>query len=150
MLESGLEVVQYNCNRKNQSLALFEFGNVYMTVKGKYQGGEIQWKRKGKVLARAWRVSKERLNLFDIKQDVFYAEVDWQAWVEAASAARTRYTEIPKFPAVQRDLALVLDKQVTYEQVREVTAKLNLGELQAFGLFDVFESEKLGAGKKSY
>jgi len=203
MLESGLEVVQYNCNRKNQSLALFEFGNVYMTVEGKYvqeprlaiwltgethpaqwqhkaqpadiyyikglvenlvsycnipgvavaytdQGGEILWKRKGKVLVRAWRVSKERLNLFDIKQDVFYAEVNWSAWVEAAAAARTRYTEISKFPAVQRDLALVLDKQVTYEQVREVTAKLNLGELQSFGLFDVFESEKLGAGKKSY
>ena len=51
---------------------------------------------------------------------------------------------------MQRDLALVLDKQVTYEQVREVTAKLNMGELQSFGLFDVFESEKLGAGKKSY
>jgi phenylalanyl-tRNA synthetase beta chain len=65
------------------------------------------------------------------------------------SSAAINYTEVPRFPAVQRDLALVLDKEVTYAQVQRVTDKLKLQPLQSYGLFDVFESEKLGAGKKS-
>ena len=66
------------------------------------------------------------------------------------AAAKTGYKEVPKFPAVSRDIAMVIDKQVTWKQVQDTTEQLKLDSLQAFGLFDVFESEKLGQGKKSY
>lgn len=204
MLESGLEVVQYNCNRKSNDLSLFEFGNVYTLHETKYvqesrlalwvsgnateahwQGkaqpadifylkgllnnileyssikganatytdgnvSEIVWKWKNQMLCRALKVPQERLNIFDIKQDVYYAEINWDLWVRAMAAAKIKYSEVPKFPAVQRDLAIVLDKQITYQQVQDITGQLKLAELQSYGLFDVFESEKLGAGKKSY
>ncbi len=202
MLESGLEVVQYNVNRKNQDLCLYEFGKIYTQQADKYieeaclamwvtgnttpadwqhkahssdlfylkgimdnllaycsvkgvavsyaDGNEVVWKWKNKVLCTASKVSAERLRLFDIKQDVYHATIQWDLWMEAVSAARTKYKEVPKFPAVQRDLAVVLDKKVTYQEVEMVTNKLKIAELQSFGLFDVFESEKLGTDKKSY
>ena len=59
------------------------------------------------------------------------------------------YTEIPKFPAVQRDLAIVVDKAVKYEQLEKATWAAKVHKLTSVNLFDVFESEKLSAGKKS-
>jgi phenylalanyl-tRNA synthetase beta chain len=59
------------------------------------------------------------------------------------------FKEIPKFPAVQRDLALVVDKAIAYQQIEKTTQSIKLNKLKAVHLFDVFESEKLGAGKKS-
>jgi phenylalanyl-tRNA synthetase beta chain len=70
--------------------------------------------------------------------------------MEAAATSKIKYREVPKFPAVQRDLAIVLDAAVTYQQVQQATEQLKIDALQSFDLFDVFESEKLGAGKKSY
>lgn len=201
MLEGGLEVIQYNCNRKNTDLALFEFGNIYMQADGKYiqeqrlaiyitgnvqpshwqqkahnsdiyylkgilsnlltysgingvmftqDGAEIIGKWKNKELCRLTQVPKDKRTAFDVKQDVYYASINWDLWFTATCTVKTRYSEVPKFPAVQRDLAIVLDKQVTYQQVQDATSQLKLQELQSWGLFDVFESEKLGAGKKSY
>jgi phenylalanyl-tRNA synthetase beta chain len=203
MLESGLEVIQYNCNRKSTDLALFELGNVYSIAEAKYtqearlaiwttgnitKGNwqqkaaktdiyylkgcvqnlmsycgigntsisyaetkyEITWKWKNQTLCIISKVSQERLNLFDIKQDVYHADIHWDVWTKATAAARIKYTEIPKFPAVNRDLAIVIDKQISYQQVQDVTAQLKLQELKSFGLFDIFESEKLGQDKKSY
>lgn len=202
MLESGLEVVAYNCNRKNTDLALYEFGNIYrIGSDGKYiqqrrlaiwitgnvrqihwkegpatssayhlkgilnnlrdwdgirgianttDGEEIVWKWKNEDLCRAGKVSKEKAAAFGIKQDVYYASVDWDNWLEAGKQVKTQYSAVSRFPAVQRDLALILDKQVTFQQVEEVTTRLKIAELQTWGLFDVFESDKLGAGKKSW
>jgi phenylalanyl-tRNA synthetase beta chain len=203
MLESGLEVIQYNCNRRSTDLTLFEFGNVYARSNGQYlqearlaiwitgsaragqwqnkalaadvyylkglvdnllrysgitnvavsypdTAQEVLWKWKNQVIAQVSRVGKDRLGIFDIKQDVYFGDIHWDTWAKAMKAARIRYTEVPKFPAVQRDLAIVLDKVTTYQQVEETTRQLKISELQAYGLFDVFESEKLGAGKKSY
>ena len=66
------------------------------------------------------------------------------------AASKISYKEVPKFPAVQRDLAIILENNITYKQVQDVTEQLRLDALQSFDLFDVFESEKLGKGKKSY
>jgi phenylalanyl-tRNA synthetase beta chain len=57
---------------------------------------------------------------------------------------------VPKYPAVQRDLALVLDRSTPFEEVQKVTRQLQLSSLKRFELFDIFESEKLGVDKKSY
>lgn len=200
MLESGLEVIQHNCNRKNNDLSLFQFGNVYtraddgykekaelglyvtgntvapqwnqqarpadlfflkgivenmlaksgITATTDYEGTQVIWKWKNQVICTADHVDEQKLKAFDIKQAVWYAVVQWEIWQKAMKANKIKYNEVPKFPAVQRDLAIILDKNVTYQQVAQATEQLKIGSLKGFGLFDVFESEKLGADKKSY
>ena len=91
----------------------------------------------------------EKCKAFDIKERVWYAEIDWALWVEGMAATGITYSEVPRFPSVRRDLALVLDKSVRYADVQRVTERLKLQPLQSYSLFDVFEGESLGAGKKS-
>lgn len=86
---------------------------------------------------------------FDIKSPVWYAVLDWQKITEIAGAQLQGYVEIPKFPAVQRDIAIVIDKNIQYREVEKVVNKLGIQRLQGLKLFDVFESDKLGASKKS-
>ena len=87
---------------------------------------------------------------FDIKQQVWYAELEWEKVCDYASRQKSGYTEITKFPAVQRDLAIVVDKQLAYEKVEQAVKNTGIQKLQSIKLFDVFESDKLGAGKKSF
>lgn len=203
MLESGLEVINYNVNRKNNDLSLFEFGNTYSSdgvgkyneaaclaiwitgnirvaqwankaqpadlfyLKGTIENllkisgiekvvlsnepdGTIVWKWKNEALCAALKVPADKLKTFDIKQDVFYAAIYWPHWLTAMQANKIKYMEVPKFPAVKRDLALVLDKKTTYEEVQKITGQSKIAALKEFDLFDVFESEKLGTDKKSY
>ncbi len=200
MLECGLEVIAYNCNRKNTDLALYEFGNVYGTTEGKYaqeaflaiwltgqmvpagwekktqpasvyylkgilknladasgivnagfsaNEEEVSLKWKNKPLAIIRTVTDTRTAEFGIKQKVVFAEIRWEYWQKAAAAARVSFREIPRFPSVERDLAIVIDKNVPYEHIATTTEKLKLEALRGFDVFDIFESEKLGAGKKS-
>jgi len=109
----------------------------------------ITWKWKNQALCILQNVPAEKLTAFEIKQPVTYAVIDWALWLKAIAANKIRYQEVPRFPAVQRDLAIVLDKAVPYQKVQQATDKLKLSALQSYGLFDIFESEKLGADKKS-
>ena len=86
---------------------------------------------------------------FDIKQPVFYADINWDKAVALHKEQTIAFAGIPKFPPVQRDLAIVVDKLVAYEQVDKATKGAKVNKLQSVNLFDVFENEKLGAGKKS-
>jgi phenylalanyl-tRNA synthetase beta chain len=115
-----------------------------------YEGDSTTWKWKNQVLCRAEEVSSKKLQAFDIKQDVCFAAINWDLWMKAVTATKVKYAEVPKFPAVQRDLAIILDKSVNYEQVQQITEQQKIDALKNFSLFDVFESDKLGAGKKSY
>lgn len=201
MVESGLDVIQYNCNRKNTDLLLFEYGKVYHNYESGYDEqnqlvlfatGNVQqlnwnqkevrsdvfylkgvvdslisysginrvkvnhtdtetqlvWKKK--VLCTVKGVSDKRLYDFDIKQSVSVAVINWDIWLEAMADTAVKYKEVPKYPSVQRDLAIVLDKNITYGQVQQATDQLNINALQDYNLFDVFESDKLGKDKKSY
>jgi len=94
-------------------------------------------------------VSKKTLGHFDIKQPVFFADLNWDVLCQMAAANKPAFNAIPKFPSVQRDLALVVPKQLAYEEVEKSVQKIRLSKLQGIKLFDIFESEKLGAGKKS-
>ncbi|MFZ1312718.1 MAG: phenylalanine--tRNA ligase subunit beta, partial [Chitinophagaceae bacterium] len=89
------------------------------------------------------------LDKFGIKQPVFLAELNWQFLSELASAQTTTIKEITRYPAVQRDLAMVVSKELVWEEVQVTVQKIKLDKLQDIKLFDIFESEKLGAGKKS-
>jgi phenylalanyl-tRNA synthetase beta chain len=204
MLETGLEVVAYNLNRKNSQLRLFEFGKTYSSsgtglyaeqqhlclyVTGAVAGGG--WKSrpvpsdffylKGMVekilqglglgtvsfdfgsgtaatgrallqqetLAVFGAADKKSLDRFDIKQPVWFADFNWDVITALHKKQTITFRDIPRFPAVQRDLALVVDRAVVYEQVQRATESARIKRLQSVKLFDVFENEKLGAGKKS-
>lgn len=94
-------------------------------------------------------VNKELLAGFDIKQAVYFVDFDMAQLVQLATARKITYSEIPKYPAVQRDLALVVQRTTTYDAIEAAIKKIKLPRLQQVRLFDVFESEKLGADKKS-
>lgn len=85
---------------------------------------------------------------FDIKAPVFYIDLQLDNLLQLAQNKLT-YREISKFPAVNRDLALVVDKNVSYSSLEQVALAAKIRQLQSVTLFDVFESDKLGAGKKS-
>ncbi len=206
MMETGLESVAYNLNRKNNDLQFFEFGKTYSTTEaGKYQEQQhvslyITGKRnadgwkakaaktdfyfakgivekimsslgikisgyyiiadekldsavtvavKNELIATLGTVNKKSLAQFDIKQPVFYVDINWDAVVGLHKIQKISHAEIAKFPAVQRDLAIVVDKAIAYEQVEKATAAAKVNKLQSVNLFDIFENEKLGANKKS-
>ena len=87
--------------------------------------------------------------MFSIKQPVFFICIDWDKMISFTNKKEIAFDPITKFPPVQRDLSVVLDKQVTYQQVEELVKSLHLYSLENFQLFDVFENEKLGKDKKS-
>lgn len=102
-----------------------------------------------RLLATFGQVHDTVTKRFNIRQSVWYAELEWEALTALASSQKNGYTEIPRFPAVQRDLAIVIDKKVPFEKVEQTISKTGLKKLESVQLFDVFESDKLGASKKS-
>ncbi|MCW3104664.1 MAG: phenylalanyl-tRNA synthetase, beta subunit [Bacteroidetes bacterium] len=209
MLFSGLETIQYNQNRKNADLRLYEFGKTYMAIKGestKYleakhlsvfitgrkqeeswnakndtvnfytlkgvvkgilerlgievkmgesssdafsQGLSFSWNKK--TIVEFGALTKSILKSIDIRQEVFYADFNWDVVIAALKQNKTAlYTEVPKFPEVRRDLALLIDKAVKFEQLEQLAYQAEKGLLKSVNLFDVYEGDKLPSGKKSY
>ncbi len=103
-----------------------------------------------KTIARIGKVSAELLKTFDIEQDCFYAEIE----VEIANQLRLKdnfkFVDIPKFNIVRRDLALLVDKAVSYAELYSAAQKNKSPYLRAINLFDVYEGKNLPEGKKSY
>ncbi|KAA9332107.1 phenylalanine--tRNA ligase subunit beta [Hymenobacter busanensis] len=94
-------------------------------------------------------VSPKVLKQLDVNQPVFYAELDWQ-WLTKKYRTAMSVTELAKFPEVRRDLSLVVDQAVTFEQLRQIATKAEKKLLREVNVFDVYQGENLGAGKKSY
>lgn len=103
-----------------------------------------------KTLAEIGTVSKRVLKQFDIVQDVFYACINSAVLAKAfSSSLHIEFEELPKFPSVRRDLALLIDRSVNYKQIEELAYSTERKLLREVNLFDIYESEKLG-NKKSY
>lgn len=204
LLYTGLEVIQFNHNRKATDLKLFEWGKSYSTegvghysetphfclyitgrlpqswrAKGEAadffyikgiaeallklagltatfkQGAEPHFESGGvleiggKKVAAVGQVNADLCKTFEVKGPVFVADFDWDAIMKNAAALKIRYRGLSKYPAVERDLALVVSGETPYEAIDGELKKLRLPTLRDVKLFDVFESEKLGAGKKS-
>lgn len=105
--------------------------------------------RKKKVLETGV-VKKTILKRFGIKQEVFYTDINWDLVLEFLKNQKTNYKEVPKFPAVRRDLALLMDKQVAFADLESVALRSDKILLKEVKLFDVYEGDKLAEGKKSY
>ncbi len=109
----------------------------------------LVYEHNGIVLAGSGAVKKTILEKFGIRQPVYYAELNWDLLLKLAKEQRHSVTELPRFPSVQRDLALVVNKETPWEKVENSVQKIRLDKLRDVKLFDIFESEKLGEGKKS-
>ena len=103
----------------------------------------------GNVIVQLGKVTGNLTQKFDVKQPVFYADMDWNVFVTTALAQKVQYKEVPRFPTVERDLAVVVLKSMDYSQLKTGIENLKLQKLKDIRLFDVFESEKLGQDKKS-
>lgn len=206
MLETGLETIAHNLNRKNNNLKLYEFGKTYSSSgKGLYheqehlaifitgKTREENWHIKkeqadiyyikgiipvlfaqlgikefqiaetshekleeciliqayGQNLVTIGKVGKKHLDHFDIKQDIYFADIVWQECLEVSKRNQISYSELPKYPSVQRDLAFIIDNHILFSQIDSCIKNLQIGKLKSVRLFDVFESDKIGKGKKS-
>lgn len=109
----------------------------------------IVYKVKNEIIAGAGEVNKKVLAKFGIKQPVYFAGLNWAVLSKLASHQSVAIKELPKYPSVQRDIALVVSKDLTWEKVKQAVQNVKLNKLQDIKLFDIFESEKLGANKRS-
>lgn len=110
----------------------------------------LDYTQNGKHLLTIGTVSPKLLKHFDIDQEVCYADFSWENLLKTLKNHTTVFTPLPKYPSVKRDLALLLDKKVSFKEVKELALRTEKTLLKAVTLFDVYEGEKLGAGKKSY
>ena len=101
-------------------------------------------------LAVMGTISPARLKQFGIKQPVFAAEINWPAFFTLIKRNKIRYSELPKFPEVRRDLALLLDESVNYADLRRSALRVGKKLLKQVGLFDVYRGDKIAEGKKQY
>lgn len=106
--------------------------------------------RGGKTIATFGIVSKRQTAKLDIDAPVYYADIDWKALMKLIKNKHVSYTELSKFPAVSRDLALLLDKTVEFAEVERIAYQSERKLLKEVSLFDVYEGKNLEDGKKSY
>lgn len=95
------------------------------------------------------KVNKKDLDTFSIKQPVFYVNINWDKIISIAGNEETYFEPVPKYPSVERDLSLLLDKKIPYAEIEKLVKSLHIKKLKNIRLFDVFENEKLGDNKKS-
>lgn len=103
-----------------------------------------------KEIALASRISTPLLKQFDITQEVFYGEIDMAVLLKAYSKKNTKFKAISKFPFVERDLALVVPREMKYEQIKNLITKTDRKLIREISVFDVYEGKQMEEGKKSY
>ncbi len=101
-------------------------------------------------LVQFGKVTKELQNQFDIDKEVYYAEFNYDNLIKLTNKNKVSYKEVTKFPFVRRDLALLIDKSITYNEIKELALKQDRKLLKEVNLFDVYEGKNLGDDKKSY
>ena len=110
----------------------------------------IVFKQGPKEVLRMGVVSPVVRKKFDIKQEVYFAEIDFDQLIKMTKKAKVQFKELSKFPEVKRDLALLVNKGVTFSQLRSIAFATEKKLLKSVSLFDVYEGDKLPEGKKSY
>ena len=106
--------------------------------------------RGGKLIAEMGVLAKKVQKAADIETPVYYCEINWTALMKLIRNQKVLYTEIAKYPAVSRDLALLIDQNVEFAQIEEIARQTEKKLLKKVELFDVYEGKNLPAGKKSY
>jgi phenylalanyl-tRNA synthetase beta chain len=104
----------------------------------------------GKTFVEFGFVNRKLLKKAGIENDVFYADFKWDFVLQQTGNHKFNYVELPKFPAVRRDLALLIDENVTFSQLKEIAKRTEKSILREVDVFDVYKGDKIPAGKKSY
>jgi phenylalanyl-tRNA synthetase beta chain len=107
-------------------------------------------KSEGVEVARIGCISKKVLTKFDIKNEVFYADLNWDYLLEKSQFTKVTFSELPKFPSVKRDLAMIVGEDLQFEAVEKIAVAESKKLLQEISLFDVYKGDKMEKGKKSY
>lgn len=113
-----------------------------------YDGGLV-YSLNRQTIAEAGIVATKLLRQFDIEQEVYYAEIEWDILLKKIGKP-IQFQEMPKFPEVRRDLALLLDDSVTYQQIVDIATKIEKNILRRVSLFDYYKGKNIAEGKKSY
>lgn len=142
-LKAYLNVILEACNLTDDSFKITD------TVTNAFAYG-INYNFKDTAVFIAGEVSPKLLKEMDIKQPVFYAEINWAALTKMARNSAVKYKELPKYPEVRRDLALLVDKAVQYAELERLAYDTEKKLLRNINLFDVYEGKNLEEGKKSY
>ena len=114
------------------------------------EGVSVVFRDSHKELCSFGTLSKELLRAFDCKQPVHYADFNWSLLLKSYPDKEVLYAEVPNFPEVRRDLALILDKKVTFAEIERVAYSTEKKLLKRVGLFDVYEGKGITEGMKSY
>jgi len=110
----------------------------------------LQYMLNGKQLVKFGAVAGEALKKVDVDKEVFYADFNFDLILTAVRKNKIVYQEVSKFPAVRRDLSMLIDKAVTFGQLKQIAQRTERKLLKEVSVFDVYEGDKLPAGKKSY
>ena len=140
-LKSAVDLIIGRLNIKG--LASSETTNPELSSGISYRKGE-------KVLVEFGAVSKKSLEKLDVSSEVFYADFDWDLIVRSVRNNKISYAEVSKFPSVRRDLSMLLNKDISFEQLKQIAQKTERGLLKEINVFDVYVGDKLPEGKKSY
>ena len=121
-------------------------------AKAKYfaEGLDMMFKDSKKVIVSLGRLAKPTLKKMDCKQDVYYADFNWDLLLKSIPTQEVTFSEIAKNPEVRRDLALLIDKNVTFDAVEKLAFETEKKLLKKVGLFDVYEGDRIEEDKKSY
>ncbi|WP_286471584.1 phenylalanine--tRNA ligase subunit beta [Parabacteroides goldsteinii] len=123
------------------------FGNLSNDM---YSTGVSITTTSGRELGTFGIVNRKICKAMDIDFDVYYAELSWTLLMKETKKNKVTFSEISKFPAVKRDLALLLDKSVQFAEIEKIAEESERKLLKEVSLFDVYEGKNLPAGKKSY
>ena len=142
-LKSSVEMILSRLGLKPESLTMRESDK-------KYFAESLTYIFNNKIVAEAGRISKKYLTQFDIRQDIYYGHIEWDFLLKLIKTNHISFQELPKYPSVRRDLALLLERGVKFSQIREIAFRTEKNILHDVTLFDVYESDNLGKNKKSY
>lgn len=117
---------------------------------GVYSQALVYKNRAGQIIMSIGKLTRTILKDFDLSQDVFYADIDWDLVISLSSEGKISMSEISKFPAVRRDLALLVNKDITFSEIEDIVFKTGGNLVQSCSLFDVYEGKGIEDGKKSY
>ncbi len=137
-------------NGISDKLAIPKDSWTFQPLKSTHLCDGLQYLLGDKIIFVLGLVSDQVLKAFDCKQPVYFAEVNWTHLFSLIPKKNLQYKGIPKFPEVRRDLALLVDKEITFSQIEKLAFQTEKKLLQKIGLFDVYEGEKIASGKKSY
>jgi phenylalanyl-tRNA synthetase beta chain len=142
-IKSSVEMILSRLGVKPESLTTGETDKKYFAESTTYIFNN-------KLIAEAGRISKNYLSKFDIGQDVYWGHIEWDFLLKLIKKHSISFSELPKYPSVKRDLALLLDRSIKFSQVRDIALRTEKNIIHDINLFDVYENDSLGKNKKSY